>query len=86
VTQIGLDGRLAEEVVKIQGLERELSQVKASFLEESDEHKALCITIQLICDDLELAPEQQMRSLMTRAVQIIDQAREIMRHVLYFGV
>ena len=37
-------------------LEKELGEVKATLLKESDEHDALCVTVQLVCDDLELAP------------------------------
>ena len=63
-----LDNRLGAEVVKSRGLERELDEVKASRLKESDEHNALCITVQMVCDDLELAPTQETSSLMVRVV------------------
>ena len=43
--------------MKSHGLEKELDVVKASLLKESDEHNALRITVQLVFDDLELAPE-----------------------------
>jgi len=39
------------------GLEKELGEVKASLLKESDEHDTLCIAIQLVYDDLQLALE-----------------------------
>ena len=34
--------------------------MKASLLKESDEHDTLRVAIQLVFDDLELAPEQEM--------------------------
>jgi hypothetical protein len=43
-------------VVKSRGLERELGEVKVSLLKESDEHVALRVAVQLVYDDLELAP------------------------------
>jgi hypothetical protein len=60
--------------------------VKDTLLKESNEHDALRVTVQLVYDDLKLAPEQETSSLMTRAIRIVDRAHEIMRHVLYFGV
>ena len=36
-------------------MEKELGEVKASLLKESDEHDALCVTVQLVYDDLKLA-------------------------------
>ena len=51
----GLDHRLEAEVMKSHSLEKELSEVKATLLKESDEHDALRVTVQLVCDDLELA-------------------------------
>ena len=44
------------EVTKSCSLEKELSEVKATQLKESDEHDALCIVVQLVYDNLELAP------------------------------
>ena len=44
-------------MVKSRGLEKELSEVKASLLKESDEHNTLRVAVQLVCDDLKLAPE-----------------------------
>jgi hypothetical protein len=52
VTWVGLDDKLRVEVVKSRGLERELCEVKDSLLKESDEHAALRVTVQLVCDDL----------------------------------
>ena len=54
--------------MKSHGLEKELGEVKASLLKESDEHDALCVTVQLVCDDLELTPEQETSSLVVHAV------------------
>ena len=51
----GLDHRLWAEVMRSRSLEKELSEVKAILLKESNEHDALCIVIQLVCDNLELA-------------------------------
>ena len=41
----GLDHRLGVEVMKSCSLEKELDEVKATHLKESDEHDALCVTI-----------------------------------------
>ena len=57
MTWTGLDDKLGAEVMKSRGLEKELSEVKASLLKESDEHDTLRVAIQLVCDDLELALE-----------------------------
>ena len=40
--------------------------MKASLLKESDEHDALRVAIQLVCDDLKLASVQEMSSLIVR--------------------
>ena len=53
---IGLDDKLGMEVMKCYGLEKELGTVKASLLKESDEHDTLRVAIQLVFDDVELAP------------------------------
>ena len=45
--------------MKSHGLEKELDEVKASFLKESEEHEALCVVVQLVFNDLELASEQE---------------------------
>jgi len=52
----GLDHRLRPKLTKSHSLEKELSEVKATQLKESDEHDALCIVVQLVYDNLELAP------------------------------
>ena len=52
----GLDDKLGAEVMKSRCLEKELDEVKASLLKESDEHDTLCVAVQLVYDDLELAP------------------------------
>ena len=39
------------------GLEKELDEVKASLLKETDEHDALRVAIQQVFDDLDLASE-----------------------------
>ena len=56
------------EVVKSRDLEKELSEVKASLLKESDEHDTLRVTVQLVYDNLELAPEQETSSITVHAV------------------
>ena len=43
--------------MKSHSLEKELGEVKASLLKESDEHDTLRVVVQLICDNLELALE-----------------------------
>ena len=45
------------EVMKSHGLEKELDEVKASLLKEIDKHDTLRVTVQLVFDDLKLAPE-----------------------------
>ena len=64
--------------MKSRGLEKELDEVKASLQKESDEHNALRITVQLVFDDLELAPEAEMSSYVVHAIRITDRACEIM--------
>ena len=49
-------------------MEKELGEVKATLLKESEEHDALRVTIQLVRNDLELAPVQEMSSLVVRSV------------------
>ena len=41
--------------MKSRGLEKELNEVLASLLKESDEHDTLRVAVQLVFDDLELA-------------------------------
>ena len=86
MTWTGLDDKLWPEVTKSHGLEKEFSKVKASLLKESDDHDTLHIIVQLVYDDLMLAPEQEMSSLAVHAVRIMDRAREIMRDTLCFGI
>ena len=63
---------LRAEVTKRCGLEKELSEVKASLLKESDEHDTMRVAIQLVYDDLKLAPEQEISLLIVCAVWIMD--------------
>ena len=82
----GLDDKLGAKVMKSHSLEKELDEVKASLLKESDEHDSLRVAVQLIFDNLELAPEQEMSSYMVCAIQIMDRACEIARDALCFGI
>ena len=43
-------------MTKSRSLEKELGEIKAILLKESEEHDALRIIVQLVCNDLELAP------------------------------
>ena len=86
MTWTGLNDKLGKEVMKSRGLEKELDEVKASLLKESDKHDTLRVTVQLVFDDLELDPEQEMSSLVVRVVWIMDRAREIARDALRFGI
>ena len=86
MTWIGLDDKLGAEVMKSHGLEKELDEVKASLLKESDEHDAQRVAVQLVFDDLELAPEAETSLYMVRAVRITDRAREVTREALRFGI
>ena len=45
MTWIVLDDRLTTEVMKSHRLEKELDEVKATHLKESDEHDALRVTV-----------------------------------------
>ena len=83
---VGLDNRLGVKVTKSRGLEKELGEVKASLLKESNKHDSLCIAVLLVFDDLELAPEQETSSYIVRTIRIIDRAREIARDAIRFGV
>ena len=44
------------------------------------------VAIQLVCDELELASEQETSSLAVRATRITDRARDMARGVLHFSV
>ena len=57
MTWVGLDDKLGAKVVKSRGLEKKLSEVKDTLQKESDEHDNLHVAVQLVCDELELAPE-----------------------------
>ena len=46
----------------------------------------MCVAVQLVYDELELAPEQETSSLMVRATRIMDRARDMARSALRFGV
>ena len=81
-----MTNNLGAEVLKSRGLEKELDEVKASLLKESDEHDTLHVAIQLVYDNLELALEQETSSLAVRAVRLTDRACEIVRDTLRFGV
>ena len=85
MTWTGLDGRLVAEVAKGRSLEKELGEVKATLLKESEEHDALCVAVWLVCSDLELALAQETSSLVVRAVQITDRAHGNARGALRFG-
>ena len=52
-----VDHRLRAEVTKSHNIEKELGEVKATLLKESDEHDALRVAVQQVFDDLELALE-----------------------------
>ena len=52
-----LSDKLGPDVTKSHGLEKELSEVKASLLKERDAHDTLRVVVQLVCDALEMAPE-----------------------------
>ena len=82
MTWTGLDDKLGEEVLKSRGLEQELSEVKPSLLKESDKHDTLCVAVQLVFDDLELASEQETSSYAVHTVWIMDRAYEITRDAL----
>ena len=51
------------EVVKSRGLEKEFSEVKDTLQKESDEHDNPRVAVQLVYDELELASEQEISSL-----------------------
>ena len=86
MTWTSLDDKLGPKVTKSHGLEKELDEVKASLLKESDEHDTLHIAVQLVCDDLKLAPEQETSSFAVLAARITDRVHEVVREALCFGV
>ena len=45
MTWTGINDKLGAEVMKSRGLEKELDEVKASLLNESDEHDTLHVAI-----------------------------------------
>ena len=86
MTWVGLDDKLGAKVVKSHGLEKELGEVKDTLQKESDEHDNLCITVQLVCDELKLAPKQETSWLAVHATWIMDRAHDMARGALCFGV
>jgi hypothetical protein len=72
--------------VKSHDLEKELAEVKDSLQKESDEHDTLRIAVEVVYDDLELAPMQVMSSLTVRATRITDRACEIAMDLLCLSV
>ena len=58
--------------------------MKATLLK--DEHDTLCITIQLVCDDLKLDPTQETSLLTVHVIRIMDRACEMARDALRFDV
>ena len=68
MTWTGLDDKLGAEVIKSCGLEKELGEVKASLLKESDKHDTLCVAVQLVYDDLQLALAQETSSFAVHAI------------------
>ena len=86
MTWAGLDDKLRAKVVKSHGPEKEPSEVKDTVQKESDEHNNLCVAVQLVCDELEVAPEQETSSLVVRATRITDQGRDMARGALRFGI
>ena len=86
MTWAGLDNKLGVEVMKSRGLEKELSEVKDTLLKESDEHDNLHVAVQLVYDELVLASEEEASLLVVHATQIMDQACDMARSVLRFGV
>jgi hypothetical protein len=46
----------------------------------------MCVTVGLVHDDLGVTPLGEMSSLVVRSLQIMDQAQEITRHTVRFGV
>ena len=57
MTWVGLDDKLRAKVVKGHGLEKELNEVKDTLQKESDEYDNLHVAVQLVYDELKLAPE-----------------------------
>ena len=58
--------------------------MKASLLKESDKYDSLRVAVQLVFNDLKLAPEQETSSYAVCTIQIMDRAHEIAREVLGF--
>ena len=58
--------------------------MKATLLK--DEHDTLCITIQLVCDDLKLDPTQETSLLTVHVIRIMDQSCKMARDTLCFGI
>ena len=86
MTWAGLDDKLGAEVVKSRGLEKELSEVKDTLQKESDEHDSRRVMVQLVCNELKLAPKPETSSLVVRANWIMDRAHDMARGMLCFGV
>jgi len=70
MTWASLNNKLGAKVVKSRSLEKELSEVKDTLQKEGDEHDNLRVVVQLVCDELELASEQETSLLVVHATQI----------------
>ena len=86
MTWVGLNDKLGAKVVKSHGLEKELSEVKDTLQKESDEHNNMCVTVQLVYDELELAPEQETSLFAVHTIRIMDRACDMARGTLRFGI
>ena len=60
--------------------------MKDTLQKESDEHDNMRVAVQLVCDELELAPEQETSSLVVRTTRITDQACDMVSGALCFGI
>ena len=60
--------------------------MKDTLQKESDEHDNLRVAIQLVCDELKLALEQETSSLAVCATRLMGRACDLARDALHFGI
>ncbi|XP_066313885.1 uncharacterized protein [Miscanthus floridulus] len=82
----GLDGRLAAEMTKSRSLEKELGEVEATLLKESDEHDLLRAAVGVVFNDLEVTRPEGTSSLAACAVDITARVRQLEENVFHAGI
>jgi hypothetical protein len=67
-------------------LERGLGEAKSTLLKKSDNHDTLPCAVRLVLDDLGMTLEPRTNSIATQLINVMDQARGMVRQALHLGV